>query len=134
MTVYVDALENWGEIVGYHGAGSAQARRVGVRHGHMWCHMFADAADAPELHAMAKRIGMRREWFQRDHYDLVPTKRDRVVALGVVEVDRDQSVEIWKKQRVTSDRSDVVQVGDVWERVRHDGVWTDYAKRRWLKL
>ena len=43
-----------------------------------WCHM---ATDGPleELHAMAARLGLRREWFQdkprSPHYDLVPSKR-----------------------------------------------------------
>jgi hypothetical protein len=101
MTVYVDALEKWGEIVGYRGADSAQAKRVGARHGHQWCHMFADQKDCDELHDTAKRIGLRREWFQRDHYDLVPTRRAHAVRLGAVEVDRARSVEIWRGQRKT---------------------------------
>ena len=55
----------------------AQARRCGSR----WSHMFADTAE--ELHAMADKIGMKREWFQDQpgfpHYDLVPRSRKEVV-------------------------------------------------------
>lgn len=55
----------------------SQAFRVGQRHGHRWCHMWADTLE--ELHAMAARIGMRRAWFQDKpsfpHYDLVPTRK-----------------------------------------------------------
>jgi hypothetical protein len=99
MTVYVDDLVEWGAAGAYRGKDSAQAERVGARHGHMWCHMFADEEDCAELHAMARKIGMKREWFQRGHYDLVPTKRAKAVALGAVEADRQKSVEIWKRQR-----------------------------------
>ena len=67
-------------------AREAQARRVGARHGHQWCHMWSDDVEA--LHAMAAAIGMRREWFQDGrfpHYDLVPSRRARAISLGAVE-------------------------------------------------
>src|SRR4051812_16973249 len=50
-----------------------------------WCHM---ATDGPfeELHAFARRLGLRRAWFQGDHYDLPPLGRTRAVALGAEEV------------------------------------------------
>lgn len=66
-----------------------QAFRVGLRNGHRWCHMWADTPE--ELHAMAKRIGMRRAWFQDDrrlpHYDLVPSRRALALKFGAVEAD-----------------------------------------------
>ena len=65
-----------------------QANRVGRRHGHRWCHMWSDDVEA--LHAMARRIGMRREWFQDrpgfPHYDLVPTRRAAAIRLGAIEI------------------------------------------------
>jgi hypothetical protein len=70
--IYVDELESWGTILGYN---NQQAANVGSRHNHQWCHMFADEADCEELHIFAKKIGLKRQWFQGDHYDLVPTKR-----------------------------------------------------------
>lgn len=94
--IYVDELEAWGEILGY---SNHQAANVGARHKHQWCHMFADQADCQELHDFAKKIGLKREWFQGDHYDLVPTKRAKAISLGAKVVSRHEAVEIWNKQR-----------------------------------
>ena len=41
-----------------------------------WCHMATDG-ELDELHAFAARLGLRRRWFQRDHYDLPPHGRAR---------------------------------------------------------
>lgn len=72
MTVYVDSLFDWSGA-GYHGADAAQAERVGARNGHRWCHMVSDLGpDVLELHAMAAKLGLKRAWFQGDHYDLTP--------------------------------------------------------------
>lgn len=43
-------------------------------------HMIADT-DA-ELHAMAEALGLRRAWFQGDHYDVSLAKRKEAIALG----------------------------------------------------
>lgn len=59
--------------------------------GRLWCHMISDTSEA-ELHAFAKRIGLRPEWAQlrpaasAAHYDLTPSRRARAVRLGAVEV------------------------------------------------
>jgi predicted kinase len=50
-----------------------------------WCHMTTDGS-FEELHAFAARLGLRRAWFQRDHYDLPPHGRAAAVALGAEEV------------------------------------------------
>jgi predicted kinase len=50
-----------------------------------WCHMTTDGS-FDELHAFAARLGLRRRWFQRDHYDLPPHARAAAVALGAEEV------------------------------------------------
>ena len=50
-----------------------------------WCHMATDGG-FDELHAFAGRLGLRRAWFQRDHYDLPPHGRAAAVALGAEEV------------------------------------------------
>lgn len=76
MTVYVDTLTDWGWKLGRS------------------CHMIADSDE--ELHAFAKSIGLKREWFQppRDnmygfpHYDLTARRRSQAVRKGAVEVDR----------------------------------------------
>ncbi len=77
MSVYLDPMVNWGKRIG--------------RAGPMWCHMISD--NLGELHAMAARIGLRREWFQAHpkmpHYDIgTPSKRAAGVAAGAVECDR----------------------------------------------
>jgi len=46
--------------------------------------MIADTE--AELHAMAERVGLRREWYQGDHYDLHPATRTRALAAGAKEM------------------------------------------------
>lgn len=95
MSIYVDRLREWGTIVGYRGKDAGQAQRVGARHNHQWCHLFTDNVDFSELHLFAAQIGMRRSWFQGDHYDLVPPKREKAVSLGAIEVDDATAVKLW---------------------------------------
>ena len=106
MTLYVDDLVEWGAPGQYKGTHAAQAERVGARHGHQWCHLFADDPDCEELHTFAIRLGMHRQWFHKDkwgcgHYDLVPTKRALAVRLGVIELDRKTAVAVWQRQRLS---------------------------------
>src|SRR5215210_1715821 len=51
----------------------------------LWCHMASDAS-FDELHGFAARLGIARDRFQGDHYDLGPRQRARAVALGAEEV------------------------------------------------
>lgn len=89
MTVYVDALANWGWKM--------RGRIV------QSCHMFADGVDLEELHRMAVQIGMKREWFQAHrvapHYDLTKSRRDLALGLGVVAVGRRDASRIWRERR-----------------------------------
>ena len=51
------------------------------------CHMMADTVE--ELHVMADRIGMKREWFQpvsRPHYDVSISKRQKAISFGAKEL------------------------------------------------
>lgn len=82
-----------------------QAKRVGARHDHMWCHLWADSEE--ELHTMAQRLGMRRSWFQNrpgfPHYDLVPSKRALALRLGAKEM----SLIKWlREKRARTDQED----------------------------
>jgi hypothetical protein len=85
MTVYVDPLMDHGWIL----------RGESVRS----CHMFTDALDLEELHAIARRIGCRRSWFQEGkrmpHYDLTMLRRQEAIGCGAVPVTRREAVEIW---------------------------------------
>lgn len=67
MSVYVDALREWGWK---YGASS---------------HLYADTLE--ELHAFAARLGLKRAWFQdgkRPHYDLTAAKRTMAIRLGAI--------------------------------------------------
>lgn len=55
------------------------------------CHMVADTA--VELHNMADRIGVKRKWFQGNHYDICLAKRCLAVKYGAVEVTRKELVQ-----------------------------------------
>lgn len=62
-------------------------------HGARWCHLTADSED--ELHAFARRLGLRRRWFHSrpsrpwaDHYDLAEPTRREAVGLGAREITR----------------------------------------------
>lgn len=81
MSVYVDNARN--------------------RYGRMlMCHMLADSVE--ELHKMAKRLGLKRAWFQplaTPHYDICQSRRRVALSLGAKSVDRFQLVYIIKKLR-----------------------------------
>ena len=89
MAVYVDALVQWGWKLRGHTVPS--------------CHMFTDSVDLTELHDMALRIGMKRQWFQphkvAPHYDLTASRRSLAVQLGAIEVGRKEASQIWKSRR-----------------------------------
>jgi hypothetical protein len=51
----------------------------------LWCHMVSDES-FDELHAFAAGLGIPRDRFQRDHYDLHPDLRALAVARGAQEV------------------------------------------------
>jgi hypothetical protein len=64
------------------------------------CHLFAD--DLDELHAFAKSIGIKREWFQDKrlpHYDLNATRRLVAVRRGAMELGRRAATEKWAEIR-----------------------------------
>lgn len=90
LPVYVDALF---EQV----AKGAAARAVGERNGNQWCRMWSDDPDA--LHAMADRLDLKREWFQRagrvPHYDLTPGKRAQAIKAGA----KEQDLSEWLEQK-----------------------------------
>lgn len=60
--------------------------------------MMTDQKALTELHDMARKIGMKRAWFQdhsfHPHYDLTESRRKAAILLGAVEAN---STEIVKK-------------------------------------
>ncbi len=71
MAVYVDTFQIWAKT-------NIRCFKAGS------CHMTADTLE--ELHAMARKIGMKREWFQdhrrMPHYDLTESRRNAALAAG----------------------------------------------------
>lgn len=47
-------------------------------------HMIAD--DEADLHGLAALLGLKRAWFQSDHYDVSIAKRDEAIRLGAVKI------------------------------------------------
>lgn len=80
MTVYVDEPQSYPpDMI------APAARRYGVE----WSHLWAD--DVEELHAFAKRIHLKRGWFQNrprfPHYDVVPTIRQVALSHGAEQLE-----------------------------------------------
>lgn len=74
-----------------HAATNPRARQA-ARWGTRWCHLWADKTeDLPQLHEIARKIGLKRAYFQNrpgfPHYDLVPSKRKLALAAGAKEQD-----------------------------------------------
>lgn len=82
MTVYVDDMYKYS---------TGRFRRMKMSH------MIADTEE--ELHAMARKIGVARRWYQGDHYDIALSKRALAVEYGAVEI-------TWRalSKRVVADR------------------------------
>ena len=77
--IYVDELQ-YAPVV----------RGRAAKHGHRWCHLWCDSGDEEDLHAIAKKLGLKLEWYQQhrvqDHYDLTPGKRIKAVLLGACQI------------------------------------------------
>jgi len=54
--------------------------------GRRWAHLVSDES-YDELHEFAARLGLRRESFQGDHYDVPDEYRTRAIELGATPVD-----------------------------------------------
>lgn len=89
MAVYVDQLRAYPQ---------SRVSHVSLH----WCHMLADSLD--ELHDMAQRIGLKREWFQERpllyhcHYDLTPQSRAAAIAAGAQEVNTREFMRLLQRQ------------------------------------
>ena len=68
------------------------------------CHMVADTLE--ELHAMAEKIGMKREWFQDKrwpHYDVSLTRKKLAIKYGAKEITRRELMN-WMKAKKNEGR------------------------------
>lgn len=96
MTIYVDQFpEGWGKWTGG---------------GHML------TTNIFELHDMARKIGLKKQWFQKDgrfpHYDVQRRKRALAIQHGAVEIEIGEIPD------------------DVLVKNPHDGGWRKYGDRR----
>jgi hypothetical protein len=66
------------------------------------CHLMSDQKvdSDTEIHEFAKRLGLRREWFHGDHYDIAESKRREAVKNGAIEITTKQMVAI-RRLKVT---------------------------------
>lgn len=69
MTVYVDDMYLY---------------PMGRFRGMKMSHMIADSEE--ELHEMADKLGLKRRWYQGDHYDVSMGLRRKAIALGAREI------------------------------------------------
>jgi hypothetical protein len=78
MSVYVDKLNIYPRKLV-----NPIARKWGTK----WCHLFSENEE--ELHAFAKRLGLKRSYYQKHrvlpHYDLIITKRNLALLYGAEE-------------------------------------------------
>jgi hypothetical protein len=72
MTVYVDDMR----------AEFKPPHRPGLTY--IMSHMISDTE--AELHAMARKIGVARQWYQGDHYDVTQSAKAKAVKLGAVQI------------------------------------------------
>ena len=90
MAVYVDSMKEWPEELRRR-SGSAFVASVKA-----WCHMWADSEE--ELHRMAEAIGLKRSWYQGDHYDLTESRRRAALRAGAKEADH-EDMKRWVEKR-----------------------------------
>ena len=83
MAVYVDDMYRYA---------------IGQFRGMQMSHLIADSAE--ELHAFARRIGMRRESYQGDHYDIPLRHRREAIASGAIVVTYRQCGMMRRRQAV----------------------------------
>lgn len=75
------------------------------------CHMIADSF--PELHEIAKAIGMKREWFQPlsfPHYDVSLSRRKTAVSLGAIEISRQEIAAHMKRIRSKWTEENILEI------------------------
>jgi hypothetical protein len=81
VTIFVDDMRMQARV------GSINAR---------WSHLYTDQDDQTELHEFARKIGLRRAWFQKAdceerapwlcHYDVTDSLRRKAIAAGATPI------------------------------------------------
>lgn len=86
-------------------------------------HMIADTE--AELHAMADKLGLKRSWYQGDHYDVAKAKRlEAIVKHGAVAVTLRQlsAMSMLRRRNPNEKLADPARAEELWaaERERRD--------------
>ncbi len=82
--------------------------------GDNYCHMFSENLEA--LHALARRIGLKHEWFQEPpkanwpHYDVSSHKRKLAIRLGARPVDKYECLLVSRRLAGLSDHEKAEQI------------------------
>jgi hypothetical protein len=95
---------------------------IGQFRGMHMSHMIADTPE--ELHAMAMRIGMKREWYQGDHYDVPLPRRHMALTGGATAITYRQCGMMRRRlvvEGTCGDPSDAARWYRQWLKGRKDG-------------
>lgn len=60
-----------------------------------YCHLMADCLE--ELHEFAASLGIKRHWFDKDHYDIREHEFELVVNAGAIVVSSRELIKLRKK-------------------------------------
>ena len=84
--IYVDEVHTYPD---------AAVGAAAKRYGNDWCHLWCDPGEDEALHELARKIGLKRSWFQGSkntkrgvtlpHYDITASKRELAIQHGAVE-------------------------------------------------
>lgn len=80
-------------------------------------HMIGDRDE--ELHAMARRIGVARRWYQGDHYDVAMAKRALAIKFGARAITYRVCGLMCANRKATGALGDPLTAEQVW-RGRHE--------------
>lgn len=61
-------------------------------------HMFAYPRNDEELHLFAEKIGLKRSWFQGDHYDVSNSMGAKAIKAGAEPIDVRRAVFLLRKK------------------------------------
>lgn len=63
-----------------------------------YSHMLSDTS-LDELHSFASNIGVKRHWFDKDHYDLREFEYEKAIEAGALRVPTTELVKVRRKIR-----------------------------------
>lgn len=101
MTVYIDDMYRY---------------PIGQFRNMKMSHMIATTEE--ELHAMADRLGLKRSWYQGDHYDVSLFKRDLAIRYGAVPIEYKTCALMCAVRKMGGALPDPSNAREIWEKLR----------------